>query len=143
CLLGGEQCDDGNLLDGDGCDATCHFEHCGDGVTQPEEGCDDGNTTPCDGCTECRIDFCSDGRLCVQRGEQCDDFNQVNGDGCDANCQFEPVRERVSEAEEHRVEGNDTPCEGRTMWQNEGCGHGRDVRLRVYDGYAVNRLEVV
>jgi cysteine-rich repeat protein len=45
--------------------------------------------TPCDGCTGCRVDFCGDGRRCLIEGEQCDDANNVNGDGCDANCQFE------------------------------------------------------
>ena len=52
----GEECDDGNSLDGDGCSAACLFagapwacpvpgqpcELCGDGTRDPNENCDDG-----------------------------------------------------------------------------------------------------
>ncbi|MFQ5353171.1 MAG: hypothetical protein ACE5D3_08885, partial [Candidatus Binatia bacterium] len=36
----GEECDDGNLIDGDGCSRTCEFE-CGDAVLEGGEVCDD------------------------------------------------------------------------------------------------------
>jgi cysteine-rich repeat protein len=56
----GEQCDDGNLVPGDGCTADCLVEAvCGDGVTH------------------------------IVAGEQCDDGNAAPGDGCSATCQFE------------------------------------------------------
>jgi len=57
----GEQCDDGNNVNGDGCDAACKIEvpKCGDRIV--------GNTP----------------------GEQCDDGNNINGDGCDAACKIE------------------------------------------------------
>jgi cysteine-rich repeat protein len=51
-----EECDDGNLVDGDGCDSQCHVEPppgpgvCGDGVRTAPEQCDDGNTLNLDGC---------------------------------------------------------------------------------------------
>ncbi len=63
----GEQCDDGNTVDGDGCSATCQIEStpppppppgggsgCGDGVVQSSTGehCDDGNTHSNDECNE-------------------------------------------------------------------------------------------
>ncbi|MFC1730257.1 MopE-related protein [candidate division KSB1 bacterium] len=35
----GEECDDGNNLDGDGCSAVCVEEVCGDGTCQPFEDC--------------------------------------------------------------------------------------------------------
>jgi uncharacterized repeat protein (TIGR01451 family) len=41
----GEQCDDGNNIDGDGCSASCTLEgagFCGDGVIQAPEECDNG-----------------------------------------------------------------------------------------------------
>jgi cysteine-rich repeat protein len=47
----GEQCDDGNLISGDGCDDTCRTEKCGDGVVTGSEACDDGNTKSGDGCS--------------------------------------------------------------------------------------------
>lgn len=46
-----EQCDDGNLLDGDGCDRFCFSEFCGDGMIQMGEECDDGNLISGDGCS--------------------------------------------------------------------------------------------
>jgi cysteine-rich repeat protein len=46
----GEQCDDGNALDGDGCDGNCTLTACGNGVVTSGEECDDGNAHGCDGC---------------------------------------------------------------------------------------------
>jgi cysteine-rich repeat protein len=51
-----EQCDDGNLVEGDGCSATCQRE-CGDGIVQLGESCDDGNAVANDGCTSCGGDI--------------------------------------------------------------------------------------
>ncbi|HMJ12086.1 MAG TPA: DUF4215 domain-containing protein, partial [Polyangiaceae bacterium] len=46
-----EECEDGNLTDGDGCSSACQLEPvCGDGVRHPPEACDDGNTLDGDGC---------------------------------------------------------------------------------------------
>ncbi|MBN2307265.1 hypothetical protein JXD20_04740 [Candidatus Peregrinibacteria bacterium] len=49
----GEQCDDGNLLNGDGCSKGCRIEdhHCGNGIKEIGEQCDDGNVDYEDGCT--------------------------------------------------------------------------------------------
>lgn len=47
----GEQCDDGNFIDGDGCDAGCKTTACGNGVLAAPEQCDDGNTLDGDGCS--------------------------------------------------------------------------------------------
>lgn len=57
-----EQCDDGDLDDGDSCTAACRLAVCGDGAAWAESG----------------VDF-----------EQCDDGNRSDGDGCSANCRFE------------------------------------------------------
>ena len=86
----GEQCDDGNLVDGDGCDSQCFTEVtgpvCGDGLVEAPEECDDGNTTPGDGCdANCLTEvvaMCGDG--IIQIGEQCD---PPDGTTCDAMCQ--------------------------------------------------------
>ena len=56
-----EQCDDGNLADGDGCSSTCMTELgsavCGNGVLEAGEDCDDGNSTDGDGCSSgCRLE---------------------------------------------------------------------------------------
>ena len=42
-LEGTEQCDDGNLTNGDGCDANCTNTACGNGIATAGEACDDGN----------------------------------------------------------------------------------------------------
>ena len=55
----GEECDDGNEVDGDGCDIDCVVRICGDGVVQGDEECDDGNTDNYDGCSAvCTLDVC-------------------------------------------------------------------------------------
>lgn len=47
-----EQCDDGNVLDGDGCSHTCQMESlCGNGIRDLGETCDDGNRVSGDGCS--------------------------------------------------------------------------------------------
>ena len=63
----GEQCDDGNLANGDGCDSRCLGETpvvCGNGIVDPGEYCDDGNPTAGDGCeADCRFTICNGGTL--------------------------------------------------------------------------------
>jgi cysteine-rich repeat protein len=85
----GEECDDGNTLDGDGCSHDCKIEHsCGDGIVDPGEQCDDANNIDTDGCIACKLAFCGDGF--VEAGvEQCDDGNNIDGDGCSAACMVE------------------------------------------------------
>src|SRR5262249_11896292 len=110
-IEGNEQCDDGNINNGDGCDSLCKTEPvCGDSVLiNPPEQCDDGKHcddgvfpapgTPCvtaatcagigdglcvprsgDGCdANCKITAC--GNNVVAGNEECDDGNNVNGDG--------------------------------------------------------------
>ncbi|MFO1462309.1 MAG: thrombospondin type 3 repeat-containing protein [bacterium] len=86
--LGGELCDDGNTVNGDGCDANGTPTSCGNHVLTPPEQCDDGNTANGDGCdSNCTPTAC--GNWIISLGEQCDDGNTMNGDGCDENCQIE------------------------------------------------------
>ncbi|MFH2005871.1 MAG: DUF4215 domain-containing protein [bacterium] len=72
-----EQCDDGNLTDGDGCSAACVDEDgtptCGNGIWEAGEECDDGNTTALDGCSDtCQWEFtCGDGICETANGETC------------------------------------------------------------------------
>lgn len=54
----GEQCDDGNEVDGDGCDRNCTTTGCGNGVRTTGEWCDDGNTAETDGCrNDCKFSW--------------------------------------------------------------------------------------
>jgi cysteine-rich repeat protein len=87
CVEAGEQCDDGNNVDGDGCNANCIVEFCGDGITQMGLGeqCDDGNTINGDGCdVNCTLTGCGNG--VVDPTEACDDGNMSNNDACLINC---------------------------------------------------------
>ena len=106
-----EGCDDGNTVSGDGCTADCEREDgCGNGELAAHEQCDDGNNISGDGCSAgCTVEFicgnnvcdsdkgetcsfcprdccplCGNGRL--DAGEQCDDDNNENGDGCSRGC---------------------------------------------------------
>jgi cysteine-rich repeat protein len=58
-LEGGEECDDNNLVNGDGCSNVCELEPmCGNGSTEAGEPCDDGNLIGGDGCSaECTFDY--------------------------------------------------------------------------------------
>lgn len=66
----GEQCDDGNILDGDGCDSLCSFETissvCGNNVVEAGEQCDDGNLESNDGCSStCQAEISITGEVYI------------------------------------------------------------------------------
>ncbi len=85
-----EECDDGNLWNGDGCSSTCSIELCGNLSIDLSEQCDDGNLWNGDGCNRyCQIEFCGDREMQETRGEQCDDGNGISGDGCSGSCKLE------------------------------------------------------
>ncbi len=82
----GEQCDDSG--ESATCDDDCTAVSCGDGNVNATAGeeCDPPNGVNCDALCQ-RIASCGDGVL--DSGEQCDDGNNVSGDGCSATCQSE------------------------------------------------------
>jgi len=104
-----ELCDDGNTADGDGCDSHCQRDPtyvcpidgepcrvpaCGDGYVDSgffrdgrirAEECDDALDSDCEACV--RVWPCGNGW--VEGSEQCDDHNQVAGDGCSPTCRIE------------------------------------------------------
>lgn len=82
----GEECDDGNLLDGDDCSADCRLLKCGNGTVEGDEQCDDGNEVDTDACTQkCQNATCGDGVVHIGV-EICDDGNSVELDGCTSFC---------------------------------------------------------
>jgi cysteine-rich repeat protein len=88
----GEECDDGNMISGDGCSDVCLAEFCGDTVIQAGLGeqCDDGNLISEDGCSDtCLIESCGDAVVQAGLGEECDDENMISGDGCSDVCLIE------------------------------------------------------
>ena len=118
-LSPGEQCDDGNMDNGDGCNAMCRRESfCGDNVVDEGEVCDDGNNASGDGCrADCQSnELCGNGirdsaagEVCdgeptcainclsfvacgdgeLLAPEECDDSNTARFDGCGPDCQTE------------------------------------------------------
>ncbi len=99
-----EECDDGNTVAGDGCEPDCTFSchedtECSDGLPcDGEEQCtggvciagppaSDGDPCSVDGvCEGGRCSTCGDGSVDV--GEECDDGNTVDGDGCEGDCRY-------------------------------------------------------
>ncbi len=106
-----EDCEDGNLVDGDGCDHNCTPTACNNGVVTAGEGCDDGNTTDGDGCDHnCTPTGCGNG--IVTAGETCDDGNTTDGDGCDQNCTPTGCGNGIITAGEECEDGNDVNGDG-------------------------------
>ncbi|HEX3761505.1 MAG TPA: DUF4215 domain-containing protein, partial [Kofleriaceae bacterium] len=117
-----EQCDDGNLDDNDGCSHDCEREFCGDGIVNNGEVCDRALTpTTCN--LDCTSSSCGDHKLNPAAGEQCDDGNTVDGDGCSAACTFEHCGNNVVDAGEEcdGVFGLQ-PCSA--TCHQERCGNG-------------------
>ncbi len=85
----GEQCDDGNSVDTDSCRNNCTWAYCGDGVVCPtcNEQCEPPNTGTCN--SSCQTITAACGNGVIESGEQCDDGNTRNGDGCSSTCQIE------------------------------------------------------
>lgn len=84
----GEKCDDGNSADGDGCSMACQIETVAcvfdADCAQTNECClpDDDNIPSCQPCPVC-------GNGILETVEECDDGNNVDGDGCSAMCMLE------------------------------------------------------
>ena len=85
----GEACDDGNRTSGDGCPADCSAA-CGDGLVDSNEKCDPAAAGSGQCSADCRSTLsCGDGFINTDLGEQCDDGNVADGDGCSATCATE------------------------------------------------------
>ena len=94
----GEVCDDGTFnadTVSNACRTSCTLPVCGDGVTDTAFGevCDQGtynsDALP-DSCRmSCTLPFCGDGVR--DSGEDCDDGNFYNGDGCSSDCRLEGI----------------------------------------------------
>lgn len=89
-----EECDDGNIVSGDGCEQNCLLPGiCGDGIVQEQtEQCDNGaqnNDIEANACRSiCSSAFCGDG--VIDANEQCDNGkrNGQLGSSCTHHCQL-------------------------------------------------------
>src|SRR5262245_23182573 len=104
-----EDCDDGNVTNGDGCDS-CQFSCTIDADCAPADVCAGNGTcdtathicmagTPLPDNSPCMGGFCSGGTCAaafcgdtnITPNEDCDDGNVIDGDGCDSDCTFSCV----------------------------------------------------
>jgi len=100
-------CDDGDICTVDQCsnDACLHFEQ--DGCCSGDWECDDGDNCTAEicqglqGCLYTIVACCGD--LIMDPGEECEDGNQNDGDGCSAECLKEGVIEFTWTQEETKV----------------------------------------
>jgi cysteine-rich repeat protein len=103
---GGEQCDDGNHVDGDGCDRNCTTTACGNGIVTEGEQCDppasQGGAPRCK--NDCLLSVCGNG--IVEAGEACD-----GGVCCTSGCTFRGPTEPCGT--ETRVCHQQPTCNGR------------------------------
>jgi len=115
----GEQCDDGNLFNGDGCNALCVIEECGNNIIDDGEECDDGNTNNNDGCSDiCEIEIQICGNGSIETGEECDDGNTVNGDGCSNIC----LNEEVGYCGDGNIDEGEE-CDDSNQQNGDGCSN--------------------
>jgi fibro-slime domain-containing protein len=151
-IEGAEQCEDGNVVSGDGCSASCriednfecpmlgkacvHVQICGDHRIDGAEACDDGNKTSGDGCTDdCKLECgweCPPMAACraakcgdgmVAGKERCDDGNTTAGDGCSDICLLESKPVGVAEGFVCTSPKAATGCTGPTTCTNSTCGN--------------------
>ncbi len=91
----GEQCDDGNRVNGDGCSSTCTLESCGNGVVDAGEACDHGALNGSDECcaADCTIVDTDHDGIC-DRDDSCpaDADNDSDNDGFCVGLGFKPPK---------------------------------------------------
>jgi fibro-slime domain-containing protein len=156
-VAGKEQCDDGNTTDGDGCSANCTLESKPAGVpegwvcTSPSAAGTDGGTDgggadggagACKGPTTCTTSVCGNG---IREGsEQCDDGNNVTGDGCSPFCRLEPKCPAGGGACTNvcgsglLLPGDGKDCDDGNTVDGDGCSHD----CKVEPGYKCNPVTV-
>jgi len=132
-----EQCDDGNLVSGDGCSATCGIEYSPGG---PSGGGAPSYIPPA---------VCSNGVL--ESGEDCDDGNLINNDGCDRTCKREIPSDEIPEEEiiEEVVPGicgnkiveTGEDCDDGNLINRDGCNYRCRIEFDICGNKIVEGME--
>jgi cysteine-rich repeat protein len=71
-------------------DGACVAPSCGDTKLEEGEQCDDGDDATDGACPKCKLAACGDGLVRLGH-EECDDGNNVAGDGCSPTCTWEAI----------------------------------------------------
>lgn len=137
-----EECDDGNLVEGDGCDSSCLPTGCGSAVVTGAEECDDGNLDDTDDCVSCLLAFCGDGFV-ETSAEACDDANADQTDACLGDCTLarcgdSVVRPGLEVCDDGDASGNNDSCLNECMSAACGDGYLQLGKEECDDGNAVN-----
>ena len=114
---GYEECDDGNLIDGDGCSSVGEVEP--GYICNITETPDEFGKQP----SICVARACGDG--IVATGEQCDDGNLDNGDGCSIKCKIETGY--TCDNSSGKSVCNDGFCGDGIVQKGEECDNGDDA----------------
>lgn len=128
-----EECDDGNTNNTDACRNNCELARCGDAILDPGESCDPpgspagAHLNPCRG--DCSV--CGDGIVQGGDGEQCDDGNTINGDGCNNDCTAPACGNGVIESLQSEtcdppgsLQGNGNSCRSDCTYCGDGVLQG-------------------
>ncbi|HJL20015.1 MAG TPA: MopE-related protein [Sandaracinaceae bacterium LLY-WYZ-13_1] len=156
----GEECDDGNDMAFDGCEPdTCAFtctddaqcddgrecngvETCTDNLCTPGSPPGDGAECELDGGGDgvCRGDACVSagcGNGVVDGGEDCDDGNEMDRDGCDVDCTFSCTMEGTEECSDGDVCNGEETCDVATNACVDGepldCDDGDECTMNECD----------
>lgn len=148
----GEECEDLDLVNGDGCDNNCTATACGNGIKTAGEACDDGDEDNTDAClVGCREAYCGDGfvqvgveqcdpandptckwnctpHVCgdgIRYGsEMCDDGNTNDNDFCRNDCTVSFCGDGLVNGDEQCEDGNDINTDACLYCRNAYCGDG-------------------
>jgi cysteine-rich repeat protein len=111
----------------------CNPSTCGDGCVDASKGeqCEPPNSATCDASCHFAPAVCGDG--VVQKGEQCDDGNKLDLDGCDSHCNYEVVARMSAIA----IQGTPAPAALGCMPATNALG------AKAITGVALNQLNGV
>ena len=130
----GTACGTGNVCLAKACKASV----CGDGYIDPNKGetCEPPNAGTCD--ANCHSAVCGNGTR--EPGEQCDDGNKTNLDGCDSTCKFEQ-NQRVNQLKMQW--GTDTYCKLNALGAAIGSAAQSQIQTPLDDGVKAGTINVM
>ena len=125
----GEECDDGNLANGDGCSNACFLE--------PFHTCMNFTYFRSDKCCAL-LNLCGNGF--VNACEECDDGNTKDNDGCSATCKLETLSACNDGCSGPLCEVEELRCMSSLIQRRKKQLHSSDLAMRVFNLAAVQKV---